>query len=260
MPKAEPLSWARRVRLPSLGAALVLASVSQPAGAALVVLSGGEVVKSFGYEVVGENARLTFETGGAITLPLDRVERVLDDEVVPAPPATATPVPAEEPSFAFQFDPQHPVPAVAYGAVIYEAAKKHSLNPALVAAVVRTESGGRVKAVSRKGACGLMQIMPATGKRFGLRRADLFDAGKNVDAGSRYLAWLLNRYDGDLSKSLAAYNAGEGTVDRYGGVPPYRETRGYVQRIFSLLGLGNGAGSPGSTAPAAATSVVASLR
>jgi transglycosylase-like protein with SLT domain len=256
VPKAEPLPWARMARLSSVCAALLLASASQPVAAALVVLSGGEVVKSFRYEVVGENARLTFETGGAITLPLDRVERVVDDEVEPtvAEPAAA---PSVEPGFAFQFDPQHPVPADPYGAVIYEAAKKHALNPALVAAVVRTESGGRVKAVSRKGACGLMQIMPATGKRFGLRRAELFDAGKNVDAGSRYLAWLLDRYDGDLSKSLAAYNAGEGTVDRYGGVPPYRETRGYVQRVFSLLGLA--AGAAGSATPATATAAVASL-
>src|SRR5688572_2461754 len=93
VPRAETVSWARRVRLSSLGAGLVLASVSQPAGAALVVLSGGEVVKSFGYEVVGEQARLTFETGGAITLPLDRVERVLDDEIVPAAPEAPAPEP-----------------------------------------------------------------------------------------------------------------------------------------------------------------------
>jgi Transglycosylase SLT domain len=216
--------------------ALVLLPAVRPAAAALVVLTGGEVVKSASAEVLGETIRVTFESGGSMTLPLLRVERVLDDEVEPRAaqePLTAPPAALFDP----RFSPQQPVPSELYGAVIYAAAQRHALNPALIAAVVRVESAGRASAVSPKGACGLMQIMPATGQRFGLRRAELFDAAKNVDAGSRYLAWLLERYDDDVAKSLAAYNAGEGTVDRYGGVPPYRETRGYVRRIFGLLGL-----------------------
>ncbi len=82
-----------------------------------------------------------------------------------------------------------------------------------------------------------MQLMPATGSRFGVSPRELFDPEKNVDAGARYLAWLADRFDDDLPRVLAGYNAGEGTVDRFGGVPPYRETRDYVRRISEGLGL-----------------------
>lgn len=91
--------------------------------------------------------------------------------------------------------------------------------------------------MSVKGVRGLMQLMPATARRFGLDEGEIFEPERKLDAGSRYLSWLVERFDGDLPSVLAAFNAGEGTVGRYQGVPPYRETREYLRRIYSSLGL-----------------------
>jgi soluble lytic murein transglycosylase-like protein len=88
------------------------------------------------------------------------------------------------------------------------------------------------------GAYGLMQLLPETARRFGLtKKKDLFDPKKNLEAGVRYLKWLTDRFGGDAQKILAAYNAGEGAVERFGGIPPYQETQSYVQKIFGLLGV-----------------------
>jgi soluble lytic murein transglycosylase-like protein len=114
-------------------------------------------------------------------------------------------------------------------ALVKEAAERHRIDPALVRAVIETESGWNAAAVSRKGAVGLMQLVPSTAQRFGVK--DLFSPKQNVDAGVRYLKSLLERYNGNLELALAAYNAGEGAVDRARGVPAYRETRNYVQRV-----------------------------
>jgi soluble lytic murein transglycosylase-like protein len=109
-------------------------------------------------------------------------------------------------------------------------ARRHGLDPALVLAVASVESGFRPKAVSPKGAQGLMQLMPATATSLGV--ADAFDPETNLEGGSRYLAELIALYDGDLTKALAAYNAGPGAVKRHGGVPPYQETRAYVKKVL----------------------------
>lgn len=114
-------------------------------------------------------------------------------------------------------------------ALVKEAAERHRIDPALIRAVIETESGWNAAAVSRKGAVGLMQLVPSTAQRFGVK--DLFSPKQNVDAGVRYLKSLLERYNGNLELALAAYNAGEGAVDRARGVPAYRETRNYVQRV-----------------------------
>ncbi|HEY7214224.1 MAG TPA: lytic transglycosylase domain-containing protein [Thermoanaerobaculia bacterium] len=130
------------------------------------------------------------------------------------------------------------VPRSPYGQLIYDVALRHSINPHLVAAMIHVESAFNPRAVSRKGACGLMQLLPDTARRFGLRKKkDLFDPKKNLQAGVRYLQWLTERFGGDVEKILAAYNAGEGAVERFGGIPPYRETQEYVERIFGLLGF-----------------------
>jgi soluble lytic murein transglycosylase-like protein len=110
-----------------------------------------------------------------------------------------------------------------------EAAERHKVDPALVKAVISTESGWNPQAVSRKGAVGLMQLIPETAQRYGGRNP--YDPAQNVDAGTAYLRVLLDRYNGDLTKSLAAYNAGEGAVDHSGGVPAYPETQRYVQKV-----------------------------
>jgi soluble lytic murein transglycosylase-like protein len=113
--------------------------------------------------------------------------------------------------------------------LVREAAARHHMDPALVRAVIETESGWNAAAKSRKGALGLMQLIPTTAVRFGVN--DAFSPQQNVDAGVRYLKTLLQRYNGNLDLALAAYNAGEGAVDRAHGVPAFRETRDYVQKV-----------------------------
>jgi soluble lytic murein transglycosylase-like protein len=113
--------------------------------------------------------------------------------------------------------------------LVRQTASQLEVEPELIHAVIRQESGYDPYAVSHKGAKGLMQLMPATARRFGVK--DVFDPAENVQGGVKYLRQLLDRYDGDRRLALAAYNAGEGAVDRFGGVPPYRETQDYVDRI-----------------------------
>jgi soluble lytic murein transglycosylase-like protein len=123
-------------------------------------------------------------------------------------------------------------PRVAYEALIIEASKEFGVDPALVRAVARMESGFDPMAVSSAGAQGLMQLMPATARRFGV--TDSYNAGQNIRGGAQYLSWLLKRFNGNLTLAAAGYNAGEGAVDRHGGVPPYKETQRYVQRVVVL--------------------------
>ena len=113
--------------------------------------------------------------------------------------------------------------------IVREAADRHNVDPALVRAVIETESNWNPSAVSRKGAVGLMQLMPTTAQRFGA--SDFYTPQQNVEAGVTYLKTLLERYNGNLDLALAAYNAGEGAVDRAHGIPRFRETRDYVQKV-----------------------------
>lgn len=132
-----------------------------------------------------------------------------------------------------------PVPSVDLGALIDLHARRQGLSERLVQAVVQVESGYNRKALSKKGAMGLMQLMPATARELGVQ--DAYDAEQNVRGGTLYLRRLLDRYDGDLVFALAAYNAGPTAVDRYGGVPPYRETQNYVRKVLALY---RGGGAP----------------
>jgi soluble lytic murein transglycosylase-like protein len=119
----------------------------------------------------------------------------------------------------------------AFDKIIREAASRHGVDEALVKAVIRVESDFHARAVSPKGALGLMQLMPATARRHRVTR--VFEPRDNVDGGVRHLNFLIRRYNGNLTLALAAYNAGEAAVDKYGGVPPYRETQGYVTRVLA---------------------------
>ncbi|HVR41984.1 MAG TPA: lytic transglycosylase domain-containing protein [Thermoanaerobaculia bacterium] len=117
-----------------------------------------------------------------------------------------------------------------FGNLIREKSEKYDVDPALVAAVIENESRFKPRARSHKGARGLMQLMPRTGAWMGAR--NLYDPEQNVDAGVKYLKYLEKRFDGNRTKIIAAYNAGEGNVMRYGGIPPFRETRSYVKNVM----------------------------
>lgn len=120
----------------------------------------------------------------------------------------------------------------AYRSEIAAAAAQFGVEEAVVRAIIHAESAYRPNAISRVGAQGLMQLMPATARRFGVSNA--FDPAQNIRGGVQYLGWLLKRFNGDLKLAAAGYNAGEGAVDRYKGVPPYSETQRYVQRVAVL--------------------------
>lgn len=132
--------------------------------------------------------------------------------------------------------------ATAWDEAIRVHAARQRVDPRLVKSVMLVESNFNPRAVSPKGARGLMQLMPGTARRFGVR--DSFDPQENIRGGTTYLSLLLDLFDGDLVRTLAAYNAGEGAVLRHGGVPPYAETREYVRRTMLVYG-GDGGGSGG---------------
>ena len=143
------------------------------------------------------------------------------------------PVVAKPPS-----PPNDPVPARTAGPyrdLIRAAATRHALAPELIESVILVESNFEARAVSRKGARGLMQLMPATAARLGVR--NVFDVRQNVEGGVRHLRYLVDLYGGNLALALAAYNAGVDAVGRYGGIPPYAETRAYVQRVLRSVAL-----------------------
>lgn len=146
----------------------------------------------------------------------------------------------------------------AFDHIIKQASSTHGVSEGLIKAVMHTESGFNVNARSPVGAQGLMQLMPATARRFNVSNA--YDPQQNIMAGAKYLAWLLKRFNGDQSLALAGYNAGEGNVSKYGGIPPFRETQDYVRRVNSRYqnlysnGVALSAGSSASIQPSSEVS------
>lgn len=196
----------------------------------LVVLTDGGFFQVESAQLTDEERlRIHLPEGAWVELPLSRVERVVEvgDEVAPAP-EQAPPkgnVVACAPAFAVQSLP----PNVPYAREIVAAARRHNVDPRLVAAVVAVESGFNPFAVSRVGARGLMQLMPGVWLAYGL--LDPHQPAANLEAGTAHLRKLLDRF-GRVDWALAAYNAGAAVVDAYGGIPPFRETQEYVARIL----------------------------
>ena len=186
------------------------------ASAEIAVMSSGKILYIDRFERADEELTLFLTGGGEVTVPADLVANIVPNEIVENESA----------------DPEEVRLLPHLESVIQPAAAKYDLDPNLVAAVIWAESSGDSNAVSKKGARGLMQLMPATARELGV--GNVLDPGQNVDGGSHYLRRMLDEHDGDLSLALAAYNAGPDAVRKYGGVPPYRETRDYVGRVLRV--------------------------
>src|SRR5579862_4254398 len=206
--------------------ALALAALPLTAGE-YAIFSSGLRLHADRHELSGDMIRL-FQNGGVTEVPAVMVVQ-FEEEIVPAPPA---PAPPERPAAAAAMPAITPRPTdhpTDPKAMLRDAAVRSGLPPAFVQSVAKIESAFRPDAVSPKGAIGVMQLMPDTAKALG---ADPHDVQQNIDAGTRLLRDLLVQYDGDVVKALSAYNAGSGAVDRYHGLPPYTETREYVNKVI----------------------------
>jgi soluble lytic murein transglycosylase-like protein len=212
-----------RARLALVGFALSLFA-ALPASAELVYLTSGRTLSVRAHRFEGDTIVLALRTGGQVTCDKALIERIEADEV-PYPEPAAADV-DQQPAVLPVVQP------VPYAELIDNLSATYGVDAQLVRAVVQVESGYRPRARSRKGALGLMQVMPATGRQYGAR--NLLDPKTNLDAGIRHLKSLLDRFE-HLSVALAAYNAGEEAVKRFNGIPPFRETQSYVSKILSLL-------------------------
>lgn len=202
--------------------ALAVGVVAVPsASAELVYLATGRTLSVKSHRLEGDQAVLSLRGGGEVVCAAALIDRVEPDEVPWPESAAQAPASAAAPQ----------APGRRFDELIGTLAAEHGVEAALVRAVVAAESAFEPSARSPKGAMGLMQLMPRTAREYAL--ADPYEPRSNLDAGIRLLKSLLGRYD--MRIALAAYNAGEGTVRRYGGVPPYRETRDYVDRVLRWL-------------------------
>jgi soluble lytic murein transglycosylase-like protein len=205
---------------------VLLVGLASPSQAGeYVVLANGLRLHADRHEIEGDIARV-FSSGGVVEMPAATIAGYEQEEIapaVPAPPAAPIPAPAATVAPA---KPQTPKE------IATRAAQKYLLPDAFVQSVMKAESGFQPDVVSPKGAIGLMQLMPETARELGV---DPHDPHQNADGGTQYLRELLARYESDPDQvllALAAYNAGPGAVDRYHGVPPYRETREYILRVL----------------------------
>jgi len=208
---------------------LAFVSLSSFAGD-VAVLHNGFSIRHERREVIGEITRLYVNADGSSYVDVSTAD-IDHFEAAPAEAPTPTPrlVPSSSQSNARVSGSLLPSNSVDLNEVVGSASSKYRLDPDLVASVIKAESGFNVHAVSPKGAQGLMQLMPQTAGQLGV--PNVFDPQANVEGGTKYLRELLERYNFDLVKALAAYNAGPLRVEQYGGVPPYHETRAYVARI-----------------------------
>jgi soluble lytic murein transglycosylase-like protein len=223
-----------------------------PARAELIVFSDGRVTKAAGYQVDGDQVEIRLRGGGSYKVDATLVERIVEDEVLVSEVEVRQVGFDEKVAYDLSYkDDRKPLFSTAYDAIIQAEAKKHGVDASLVSAVIRAESNYEPRALSRKGARGLMQLMPATAKRLDVNKP--FDPAANVAGGVRYLKELAERFHHRPELVLAAYNAGERAVETYGGVPPYRETVGYVKRILSWWTPAIASAIPGA-APSSASS------
>lgn len=188
------------------------------ASAELVFFASGRTLSVRGHRIEGDSIVLFLREGGEVVWDATQIARIAPDEVPHPDPAVAGDGVAGAPSF------------VPFAEIIDRMAAVHRVDPTLVRAMIQVESAYRPEARSRKGAMGLMQLMPEIARRYEV--ADPYEPAANIEAGVKHLKTLLGRYA--VPMALAAYNAGEAAVERYGGMPPFRETQDYVRQVLAL--------------------------
>jgi hypothetical protein len=218
----------RAAAIAALAAAGVV--VATPASAELIFFSTGRSMSVAAHRVEGDRMIIRLRGGGEMTFDRSLIVRIAPDEV-------PYPDPASDAGGASATRPEQPfidrlIQNTPFDPLIEEASRQYDVDSRIVKAVIQVESRFKPRARSSKGAMGLMQLMPATAWQYDARRP--YDPKSNILAGTKYLSTLLKEFD--LPLALAAYNAGEGAVRRFGGIPPYAETQAYVSKILSLLG------------------------
>jgi hypothetical protein len=215
-----------------IGAAAVVLALggwAAEARAEIVFLTSGRTLSVKGHRIDGDRIVLTLRAGGEVTCDRSLIEKILADEVPYPEPVQAVATAAEQAAA-----PSGLLESTPYGEIISAVSEAHGVDPLLVRALIQVESNYQSRARSRKGAMGLMQLMPSTARSYNVRNP--FDPRANIEAGIKHLKSLIDRF-GKVDLGLAAYNAGEGAVTKFNGIPPYRETRNYVSRILALAGV-----------------------
>jgi hypothetical protein len=233
--------FALNIKIPAFWVLLVLLA-APAARAEYVVLRTGMRLHVTGYQLLGDKYRLQL-AGGWVDVKTEDVASIEPEDVftsIPAPPTAIAPASTAT--------------ASPYHELVAAAASRYGVDAELITSVIAVESNFDPKAVSRKNARGLMQLLPETAARLGVR--DIFDPQENIDAGTHYLKELLQKYNNDLVLTLAAYNAGPDNVQKYGNVPPFNETISYVKRVKRSYEKSK-AGAPGPNAPAPNTAAPA---
>jgi hypothetical protein len=218
---------------PSAAALFAVIVAATPASAEIVFLSSGRTLSVTAHRLDGENIVLTLRSGGEVTCNKDLITKIDADEVPyidPDAPKAPEPAKATDPEQEGNL-----LEGTPYAEIIAAASEAQGVNPMLVRALIQVESKFRPTARSRKGAMGLMQLMPSTAREYNVRNP--FEPKANIEAGIKHLKTLIDRFGSSIELGLAAYNAGPGAVEKFNGIPPYRETRNYVSRILSLSGL-----------------------
>ena len=219
----------------AIATGLCLVGISSAASAEIVFMTSGSTLSVKSHSTEGDTVTLTLRSGGTVTCDKTLIDKIVPDEVPhpdPLPPASLQ-LPVADAATPADRKPQ--LRDTVYSELIAAAADTYGVDPLLVQALIQVESNYQPRARSSKGAMGLMQLMPSVAREYKVRNA--YDPASNLDAGVRKLKTLIDGMKGDLSLALAAYNAGEAAVARFGGIPPYRETQSYVSRILSAAGI-----------------------
>ena len=210
-----------------LAAASLVMLSAVPARAEIIVLTSGRTLSVKSHRIDSESIVLTLRGGGDVTCDRALIDKILPDEVpYPEPQDTAQETDTSDESAGS-------LASTPYGEIIASISEANGINPMLVRALIQVESGYRARARSPKGAMGLMQLMPSTAREYNVRNP--FDPKSNIEAGIKHLKTLIDKFGVEVA--LAAYNAGPAAVEKFKGIPPYRETRAYVSRILALAGI-----------------------